>query len=60
MTINLDNISQEQKECLAEDCEDFLLHRNIPLHSHSYDNIIKQALKEGYQMSKFDRTGPPK
>jgi hypothetical protein len=60
MTINLDKISQEQKECLAEDCEDFLLHRNIPLHSHSYDNIIKQALKEGYQMSKFDRTGPPK
>ena len=55
MTINLDNITHEEKEALAEDCEDFLLHRNIPLYSHSYDNIINQALKEGYQLSKFDR-----
>lgn len=45
------------KEALAEDCEDYLLHRNIPLHSHSYDKIIIQALREGYQMSGFDR-GP--
>ena len=53
--MNLDNISHEEKEALAEDCEDFLLHRNIPLYSHSYDNIINQALKEGYQLCKFDR-----
>jgi len=32
-----------------------LIHRHIPLHSHSYDNIIVQAIKEGYQLSKFDR-----
>ena len=53
--MNLDNISHEEKEALAEDCEDFLLHRNIPLYSHSYDNIINQGLKEGYQLRKFDR-----
>ena len=53
--IDLENLSHEEKEALAEDCEDFLLHRHIPLHSHSYDNIINQALREGYQMSRFDR-----
>ena len=52
-----ESLSHEVKEALAEDCEDFLLHRHIPLHSHSYDNIIIQALREGYQMSGFDR-GP--
>ena len=51
----LEKLPHELKEALAEDCEDFLLHRSIPLHSHSYDNIIIQALKEGYQPSKFDR-----
>jgi hypothetical protein len=53
--IDLNNITHEDKEALAEDCEDFLLHRNIPLYSHSYDNIINQALREGYQLNKFDR-----
>ena len=53
--LNLENLTHEQKESLAEDCEDYLLHRHIPLHSHSYDNIINQALREGYQMSRFDR-----
>ena len=53
--IDLDNISHEEKEALAEDCEDYLIHRHIPLYSHSYDNIINQALKEGYQLRKFDR-----
>ena len=53
--IDLDNLTHEEKEALAEDCEDFLLHRNIPLYSHSYGNIINQALKEGYQLRKFDR-----
>lgn len=55
--LELESLSHEIKEALSEDCEDYLLHRNIPLHSHSYDNIIIQALREGYQMSGFDR-GP--
>ena len=53
--IDLEKLSHEEKEALAEDCEDFLVHRHIPLHSHSYDNIINQALREGYQVKKFDR-----
>lgn len=53
--MNLEQLSAEEREALAEDCEDYLLHRHIPLYSHSYDTIINQALKEGYQMSKFDR-----
>lgn len=57
--INIENflnfITHEQKECLAEDCEDFLIHRYIPLYSHSYDNIIRQAFREGYQLHRFDR-----
>ena len=53
--IDLENISHEEKEALAEDCEDYLIHRHIPLHSHSYDNIIRQALVEGYQLNRFDR-----
>ena len=53
--IDLDNLTHEQKEALSEDCEDYLVHRHIPLHSHSYDNIIDQAMKEGYQIAKFDR-----
>jgi hypothetical protein len=60
MNINLNLLTHELKEALAEDCEDYLIHRHIPLHSHSYDNIIQQALKEGYQMSKFDRVPPSK
>ena len=53
--MNLDKLTHSQKECLAEDCEDYLLHRSIPLFSHSYDNIIMQAIREGYQVKKFDR-----
>ena len=53
--MNLEQLSVEEREALAEDCEDYLLHRHIPLYSHSYDTIINQALKEGYQISKFDR-----
>ena len=53
--IDLNKLSHDEKEALAEDCEDYLLHRNIPLYSHSYDNIIAHALKEGYQIDKFDR-----
>ena len=53
--IDLSKLPHEHLECLAEDCEDFLPHRHIPLHSHSYENIIYQALREGYQLNKFDR-----
>ena len=42
---DLEKLSHDEKEALAEDCEDFLLHRHIPLHSHSYDNIILQAIR---------------
>lgn len=56
----LETLTHEEKELLSEDCEDYLLHRHIPLHSHSYDNIILQAFKEGYQYKKFDRTGKNK
>ena len=57
--IDLDSLSHEEKELLAEDCEDYLLHRNIPLRSHSYDNIILHAMREGYQIQKFDRISKP-
>lgn len=53
--MDIDNLSHEQLEALSEDCEDYLLHRYIPLTSHSYRSIINQALKEGYQIGKFDR-----
>ena len=53
--IDLNKLSHDEKEALAEDCEDYLVHRHIPLHSHSYDNIILQAFREGYQYNKFDR-----
>lgn len=53
--INLEEFTHDQKEALAEDCEDYLLHRHIPLFSHSYDNIILQAIREGYQLELFDR-----
>ena len=53
--IDLTTLSHAEKEALGEDCEDFLLHRHIPLHSHSYEHIILQAMREGYQISKFDR-----
>lgn len=49
----LTTMAHEYKEALSEDCEDYLIHRHIPLMSHSYDNIIIQAVKEGYQLSRF-------
>jgi hypothetical protein len=55
MKIDLDSLTHDQLEALSEDCEDFLIHRYIPLTSHSYHSIIQQAIKEGYQLAKFDR-----
>jgi len=54
----LDRLTHEDLELLSEDCEDFLLHRSIPLHSHSYIRIIQQAFLEGYQFDRFDRIIP--
>jgi len=53
--INLDYLSHEDKEALAEDCEEYLHQKRVPLFSHSYDNIIIQAIQEGYQVELFDR-----
>lgn len=55
MLMDLDLLTHDQLEALSEDCEDFLVHRYIPLTSHSYYSIIQQAIKEGYQLEKFDR-----
>ena len=42
-------------DALINDCEDYLLHRYIPLHSYTGEEIIKQAIKEGYMMDLFHR-----
>jgi len=55
--LNLEDLSEHERLSLANSCEDFLLHRNIPLHSDAYDDIIVQALKEGYQLRKFNHHG---
>jgi len=55
----IESLSHEELEVLAEDCEDFLVHRYIPLNSHSYYNIVRQAFLEGYQYERFDRVVPP-
>lgn len=44
-----------KKDALINDCEDYLLHRYIPLHSYTSEEIIQQAIKEGYMMELFDR-----
>lgn len=51
--IDLLSLTEHERMDLAESCEDFLLHRNIPLRSYKVLDIIDQALKEGYQLSKF-------
>lgn len=48
-------MTKDWKEALAEDCEDYLLHRYIPLPSFNNDDIIEKAIKEGYILEKFDR-----
>ena len=44
-----------EKDALINQCEDYLLQRYIPLHSYTGDNIIKQAIKEGYMIELFDK-----
>ena len=46
----LDGIDKTE---LAKSCEDYLLHRYIPLHSTDEQDIINHALKEGYQLGRF-------
>jgi hypothetical protein len=46
--IDLDYLSHEEIESLAEDAEDYLIERNIPLRSHSYVEIISQAVSHGF------------
>lgn len=48
-------IKIDSLESLVNDCEDYLLHRYIPLHSYTGEEIIRQAIKEGYMMELFDR-----
>ena len=49
--IDLDYLSHEELESLAEDAEDYLIDRNISLYSHSYVNIINQAIRQGFKVS---------
>ena len=43
-----DHLSHEQLESLAEDAEEYLYDLNIELVSHSYANIISQAVRHGF------------
>lgn len=38
---------------LVESCEDYLLHRYIPITSTEDQDIIDHAIKEGYQLGKY-------
>ena len=46
---HLHHLSHEELESLAEDAEDYLWDRNISLYSHSYVNIISQAVRHGFK-----------
>lgn len=46
--MNLSLLSHSQIESLAEEAEDFLMDLNVPLISHSYVNIITQAVSLGF------------
>jgi len=47
--IDLDYLSHEELESLAEDAEDYLIDRSINLVSHSYVNIVSQAVYYGFK-----------
>ena len=53
--IDLEQLTDDAKEILAASCEDFLLHRNIPLRGSSPELIIQHALREGFQLSKISK-----
>jgi hypothetical protein len=48
--VNLNQLTHDQLEMIAEDAEDFLNDRDIELTSHSYGNIIQQAQKYGFKV----------
>ena len=48
--IDLNNLTHEEKELLADDCEDFLLHRNIPLRSHSMIQLFNMPSEKGISL----------
>ena len=48
--VNLNQLTHEQLEMIAEDAEDFLNDRDIELTSHSYENIIAQAQQHGFKV----------
>jgi len=47
--IDLDYLTHEELETLAEDAEDYLIDHNINLISHSYVNIVSQAVYYGFE-----------
>ena len=48
MTIDLNDLTHEALEIVSEDATEYLTERNIRLVSHSYQNIILQAIKHGF------------
>jgi hypothetical protein len=46
--MNLSRLSHSLLEVVAEDAEDFLNNLSVPLMSHSYENIIQQAVSLGF------------
>lgn len=48
--VNLNELTHEQLETIAEDAEDFLNEMRIELISHSYGHIIAQAQQYGFKV----------
>lgn len=46
--MNFSKLSHLLLEVVAEDAEDFLSDLSVPLMSHSYENIIQQAISLGF------------
>lgn len=46
----LNNLSHVELEILSEIAEEFLDDQNIELTSHSYRNIINQAIRYGFEL----------
>ena len=47
--------SQINIKDLADSCEDYLLHRYIPLYTTDEQEIIDHAMKEGFQIGLYLR-----
>jgi hypothetical protein len=46
---SVDSLSHEQLEIVSENAEEFLYSKNVKLMSHSYENIILQAIAHGFE-----------